>query len=68
MFEPTQRRSQYQLIRTVEFGEKADNLRYVDGCVYVGYGQGAIGVIRDEVIVRDETLPGCSCKAHPECF
>jgi hypothetical protein len=31
----------------VQFGEEADNLRYADGRVHVGYGDGAVGVIED---------------------
>ena len=74
----------WTLVGTVEFGEEADNLRYADGLVYVGYGEGAIGVIRDEGIARInrvdwdtltedeqqalEFLNECPCKAHPESF
>ena len=56
-------------IATIDFGDEADNLRYSNGNVFVGYGEGAIGVIRDDVggPQREESFL-CSCRAHPESF
>jgi hypothetical protein len=33
--------------KMVAFGDEADNLRFEDGVVYVGYGNGAVGAIVD---------------------
>jgi len=42
--------SSYALLKTLDFGEDADNLRYDSGRkrVYVGYGAGALGEIDND--------------------
>jgi hypothetical protein len=61
------RASDYAIAATVNLGDDADNVRYdpISKTIYVGYGNGAIGVI-DEVTHQrknDIKLP-----AHPESF
>jgi len=56
---------------SVDFGEEADNLRYskADGCVYVGYGDGAIGVIDDAADFARRPQAEMTCgDDHPESF
>lgn len=56
-----------QLLQTVELGEDADNIRYdpADKLLYVGYGQGALGILSAAGAARrgDIRLDG-----HPESF
>jgi WD40 repeat protein len=56
-----------QQVKTIDFKEDADNLRYEPAAkrIYVGYGRGAIGVLNAETGERiaDIKLPG-----HPESF
>ncbi len=57
----------FNLVDSVKFSDDADNIRYDANAklVYVGYGDGAIGIINatDAKIVGDIKLPG-----HPESF
>lgn len=56
----------YQLLKTIEFGDDADNLRYDEGQdrVYAGYGSGALGAVdRAGNKVSESKLD-----AHPEAF
>jgi YVTN family beta-propeller protein len=58
--------SSSQPLRTVSFGDDADNIRYDSGNdrIYVGYGSGALGVIdQNGARVADIRLD-----AHPESF
>jgi YVTN family beta-propeller protein len=58
--------SSYRLLKTIEFGDDADNVRYDAGQshVYVGYGSGAFGVVD-----RDgKTIATIKLDAHPESF
>lgn len=56
----------YALLKTMEYGDDADNLRYDFGRrrVYVGYGSGAIG----EIDNQDEKAGEIKVDAHPESF
>lgn len=56
----------YTLLKTIEFGDDADNLRYDarHQRVYVGYGGGAIAAIDNQGIKGDEI----KLDAHPESF
>jgi DNA-binding beta-propeller fold protein YncE len=56
----------YGLLKTIEYGDDADNLRYDAGRqrVYVGYGSGAIG----EIDNRGEKAGEIKLDAHPESF
>jgi DNA-binding beta-propeller fold protein YncE len=56
----------YGLLKTIEYGDDADNLRYDAGRqrVYVGYGSGAIG----EIDNRGEKAVEIKLDAHPESF
>jgi DNA-binding beta-propeller fold protein YncE len=58
--------SSYALLKTIEYGDDADNLRYDAGRqrVYVGYGSGAIGEIDNQGEKAGEIKLG----AHPESF
>jgi DNA-binding beta-propeller fold protein YncE len=58
--------SSYALLKTLEYGDDADNLRYDSGRkrVYVGYGSGALGEIDDEGNKAGEI----KLDAHPESF
>jgi DNA-binding beta-propeller fold protein YncE len=58
--------SSYALLKTIEYGDDADNLRYDTGRqrVYVGYGSGAIG----EIDNRGEKAGEIKLDAHPESF
>ncbi len=57
----------FVLLKTIRFPSDADNLRYegLSGRVYVGYGNGGIGVVDARNLERagDVALPG-----HPESF
>jgi YVTN family beta-propeller protein len=56
----------YAPLKTLEYGDDADNLRYDSGRkrVYVGYGSGALGEIDDEGNKAGEI----KLDAHPESF
>jgi YVTN family beta-propeller protein len=56
----------YALLKTIEYGDDADNLRYDAGrqSVYVGHGSGAIG----EIDKRGEKAGEIKLDAHPESF
>jgi DNA-binding beta-propeller fold protein YncE len=58
--------SSYAPLKTLEYGDDADNLRYDAGRkrVYVGYGSGALGEIDDEGNKAGEI----KLDAHPESF
>ena len=63
----------WKRLGSVDFGDEADNLRYENGRVYVGYGEGAIGAIIDDVdssmIGRDTSMDmDMPCGGHPESF
>src|SRR5215467_2684721 len=56
----------FQLLKTVEYGDDADNLRY-DAArqrVYVGYGDGALG----ELDTEGQKISDTKLDAHPESF
>lgn len=57
----------YQLEKTIDFGEDADNLRYdsASGIVYVAYGSGGIGLVdaKNNRLVKKIPLDD-----HPEAF
>jgi DNA-binding beta-propeller fold protein YncE len=56
----------FQLLKTVEYGDDADNLRY-DAArerVYVGYGSGALG----EMDTDGQKIAETKLDAHPESF
>lgn len=56
----------YALLKTIELGDDADNLRYDarHQCIYVGYGGGAIAAIDNQGNKGDEI----KLDAHPESF
>jgi YVTN family beta-propeller protein len=56
----------YALLKTIEYGDDADNLRYDAGkqTTFVGYGSGALGEIDREGRKAAET----KLDAHPESF
>ena len=58
--------SSYALIKTLDYGDDADNLRYDAGRkrIYVGYGGGALGEIDEENNKAGEI----KLDAHPESF
>jgi DNA-binding beta-propeller fold protein YncE len=58
--------SSYAPLKTLDYGDDADNLRYDSGRkrVYVGYGNGALGEIDDEGNKAGEI----KLDAHPESF
>src|SRR5882724_5001886 len=58
--------SSYAALKTLDYGDDADNLRYDSGRkrVYVGYGSGALGEIDDEGNKAGEI----KLDAHPESF
>ncbi len=58
--------SSFKLLRTVPYGDDADNVRYdpAQGTIYVGYGSGALGVLSKE----GEKIAGIKLDAHPESF
>ncbi len=57
----------FQLQKTIDFGDDADNLRYdsVSGIVYVGYGSGGLGLVnaKNNRLIKKIPLDG-----HPEAF
>ena len=61
--------STYALLHTAKFDLDADNMRYdpASGKVYVGYGEGALGVLDpvSGIVDTAETIPLAS---HPESF
>src|SRR5258708_1906101 len=58
--------SSYASLKTLDFGDDADNLRYDSGRkrVFVGYGSGALGEIDDQGNKAGEI----KLDAHPESF
>jgi hypothetical protein len=56
----------FQLLKTVEYGDDADNLRYDSPRerVYVGYGSGALG----EMDTDGQKIAETKLDAHPESF
>jgi DNA-binding beta-propeller fold protein YncE len=56
----------FQLVKTVEYGDDADNLRYDSARerVYVGYGSGALG----EMDTDGQKIAETKLDAHPESF
>jgi len=58
--------SSYQPLKTVEYGDDADNVRYdaTQGRVYVGYGNGALGALDKD----GNKLDDIKLDAHPESF
>lgn len=58
--------SSFQLLKTVEYGDDADNLRYdsTREQVYVGFGGGALG----ELDVEGQKIAETKLDAHPESF
>jgi len=58
--------SSYAPLKTLDFGDDADNLRYDSGRkrTYVGYGSGALGEIDDQGNKAGEI----KLDAHPESF
>lgn len=57
----------WEPVKTIQFSEDADNLRYdrERNIVYVGYGNGALGIIDIE---RLERAGDISLSGHPESF
>ena len=57
----------YQLQKTIDFGDDADNLRYdsASGIVYVAYGSGGLGLVnaKNNRLIKKIPLDG-----HPEAF
>ena len=55
-----------QLLKTIEYGDDADNLRYDASRqrIYVGYGSGALG----ELDAEGQKLKEIKLDAHPESF
>lgn len=60
-------RTSFRLIKSIDFSKDADNLRYDATAqrVYVGYGDGALGVIAAE---NNTKLADIKLAAHPESF
>jgi DNA-binding beta-propeller fold protein YncE len=56
----------FELLKTVEYGDDADNLRYDSARerVYVGYGSGALG----EMDTDGQKIAETKLDAHPESF
>lgn len=56
----------YQMLKKLEYGDDADNLRYdpVERRIYVGYGRGALGEIDD----KGDKVANIALDAHPESF
>lgn len=56
----------YALLKTLDYGDDADNLRYDAGrqTAFVGYGNGALGEIDGE----GRKVAGTKLDAHPESF
>lgn len=59
--------SSFRKIRTLPFGEDADNVRYdaKSNRVYVGYGNGALGILDASRVRRLANIP---LAGHPESF
>jgi DNA-binding beta-propeller fold protein YncE len=59
--------STYKLIGTVNFSSDADNVRYdaAENQVYVGYGEGALGIIDT---ATGQKLGDIPLRGHPESF
>ncbi|MBI5377902.1 MAG: YncE family protein, partial [Thaumarchaeota archaeon] len=57
----------YNLIKSVKFSDDADNLRYdiYDKVVYVGYGNGALGIID---AAQGNITGNIKLEGHPESF
>ena len=57
----------FKTIKTVEVGDDADNVRYDAGAkkIYVGYGDGALGVLDAET---GEKIGDIKLAGHPESF
>jgi DNA-binding beta-propeller fold protein YncE len=58
--------SSYAPLKTLDYGEDADNLRYdaVHKRIYVGYGSGALG----EIDIDGNKVADIKLDAHPESF
>ena len=58
--------SSYALLKTLDYGDDADNLRYDSGRkrIYVGYGSGALG----EIDTDGNKVADLKLDAHPESF
>jgi YVTN family beta-propeller protein len=56
----------FQLLKTIEYGDDADNLRYDSGRerVYVGYGSGGLG----ELNLEGQKVKEIPLGSHPESF
>jgi DNA-binding beta-propeller fold protein YncE len=56
----------WKLLKTIQFGADADNVRYDDarGHIYVGYGNGALG----EIAPDGNRIADIKLDAHPESF
>jgi len=56
----------FQLLKTIEYGEDADNLRWDGGAgqIYLGYGSGALGVLD----TSGSRVGEIKLDAHPESF
>ncbi len=57
----------YQLQKTIDFGEDADNLRYdsASGVVYVAYGSGGLGLVN---VKNNRLIKKIPLDDHPEAF
>jgi len=57
----------YQLQKTIDFGDDADNLRYdsTSGVVYVAYGSGGLGVVN---VKNNRLIKKIPLDDHPEAF
>lgn len=57
----------YQLEKTINFGDDADNLRYdaISGVVYVAYGSGGIGLVN---VKTNQLIKKIPVDDHPEAF
>jgi len=57
----------YQLQKTIDFGDDADNLRYdsASGIVYVAYGSGGLGLVN---VKNNRLIKKIPLDAHPEAF
>jgi DNA-binding beta-propeller fold protein YncE len=56
----------YEILKTLDYGDDADNLRYdsQDKRIFVGYGSGALGEIDD----KGNKVADIKLDAHPESF
>lgn len=57
----------YQLQKTIDFGDDADNLRYdsASGIVYVAYGSGGLGLVN---VKNNRLIKMIPLDNHPEAF